>query len=104
MNFFKSLSPLQVSLIVGIFAPVIHWLVDRVRHFTSVHNWIISFLLPLLGVIALMLLGNDAFNKMFPIYASAYATAQVFYFVAVRWWNQNQAIIEAAPSEPSVNF
>lgn len=99
-HFVSTLTPEQVAIIAGIIAPVVHYLFDKWRSFSTGHNWLLSFLIPFLGTIAVFLSQNATFNQAFPLYATVYATGQLVYVIAVRYWkaaNELKLIKAQAP-------
>lgn len=86
LHFIHTLSPEQLAMIAGFIAPVVHYLFDKWRAFSTGHNWVLSFLFPLLGTVAVFLSQNASFNDAFPLYATVYATGQLVYVTAVRYW------------------
>lgn len=102
INFIKSLTPEQWAVIAGVISPVIHYLVGKVINFTTTHNWIVSFLLPLIGSVAVFLHGNTSFNHLVPLYSTVYATGQFIYFTTVRYWKLYASLVQATTPTTAV--
>lgn len=103
-HFVNSLTPEQWALIVGFIAPLVHYIFDKWRNFTSAHNWILSFALPLLGTTLLFLDTNTTFTQAVPLYATVYATGQAFYAVAIRYWHANSELKTLKATLPEASF
>lgn len=104
LDFIKSLNTEQWALIIGVVSPIVHYLVGKVVNFSSTHNWLVSFALPLIGAVAVFLHGNSAFNTIVPIYGTVYATGQVIYFTTVRYWKLYNSLLATQASQPETSF
>jgi hypothetical protein len=91
-KFLSSITSDQVLIVIGLLSPLLHLALGKIKSFSTTHNWILSFLIPFVLTVGAFLATNTNFNHFVPAYASTYATAQAFYFVAVRWWKQYQTL------------
>jgi endonuclease/exonuclease/phosphatase (EEP) superfamily protein YafD len=111
-HFFSSLTPTEWTLFIGFLSPVLIYFVNFlkwVRKLEDAHrsftNWALSFALPFLGIVASYLVRDVSFNHLVPVFATAYATSQAVYVVAVRWWKEAEPIVtsvEQVSQAPSV--
>jgi hypothetical protein len=90
-----NLTPEQIVFVVGLLSPLVQFALGKVRSFESTHNWVLSFVIPFVGVVATFLLANADFNRLVPWYAEAYLTSQAWYFAAVKWWKAYGTLVAA---------
>lgn len=91
---FSNLTPLQVSVIIGILASLIQvslvkGLLFRIKDWSDHHkeiiNVVLSVVLPAIITLGAYLASNTTFTGLFPHYAESYLAAQAFYYTAVRF-------------------
>jgi hypothetical protein len=97
-SFLDNMNATQWALVVGLISPVVHFVLDRYKSFSTTHNWILSFAIPLLGAIIVALGTSTQVNHLLPVFAVVYTAGQSFYFAAVRWWNKYLELTAAQSS------
>lgn len=101
-KFFQSLQPEQWAIIVGLISPLVQFALGKLKDFSSTHNWLLSFVLPFLGSLAVFLSTNPGFNHLVPLYATVYTMGQTIYFTSVRWWVKYSDLLKATTSADQV--
>lgn len=115
----STLTPSQVTLLVGALVSVIHSglvkaVLFRIKQLSDSHktqiNWVTSFALPILAAVGLALHNSASFNHAFPVYAEVYASAQAFYITVgkatktVRSWYEAYVTLNAKTVAPESSF
>lgn len=112
LELLTNLTPEQVGIALGVVLPFVQALLVKLPglrslsdELTKVANYVLAFVLPLLGVIAAALYASPEFNQLVPAYALAFTTAQAVYTFWLRFVLKAYASYQASRnSVPAIGF